>query len=718
MMYDFFSTKGCSTYEYDFWMSLGMKSAALFYLDKNMSLMERAGKVFYESMKNMKPFAVEKGLPSKLNGWGEIAGDEGVFLGLTVDGKGQLWMDEEKFGRLKERFRDDPVKSGILECAQQDAGVPKELYPARYWHCGTHKVADIEGLLRQGYAGCLKQIDRQMEKADGGQRSFLRGLRYTAVAMMEYFERCSGYFMEEYIRTGEPEYRMLEEILSRVPGKSCRSFREAVVVLRILNLFCDSEYGRIDQYLYPYYMRDIEHRVLTREEAVGLLRDMYSFIDRDELVWHQVIGGCNRDGKPSYNELTILILEALEGCAHPHTSLRVRDDMPEEIWQAAMKAMGSGSGNPALVKEEIFIRDLTKNYQVPLEDARDFAFGGCSEILIPGKTNVDSTWCAYNTAEVLHETIYRELESCESYEEFTARFKEQTAMTVEEMVRHVNIRQHLIGTFLVDPVISLHTLGCIERSKGYWEGGALYNFDGADIFGNTNAVNSLVTIKALFDGRLKVEKQRLINALKENFVNDVELLVKIRELPKFGNGDEETGRIAEEMTKWLFECIIGKRTWRGNGYFVPDIIQWTTYATLGEKMAATADGRMAGRALADSCSAMAGTDAKGPTAVLRDCAMLPHNHGAGTIVLNLSLAPFCFEQENIRKMPALFKGYFTLGGSQVQVTVADAEKIQAAYDHPEEHKDLIVRIGGFTDYFYKQSREIQRVVLERTIHGF
>ncbi len=104
--------------------------------------------------------------------------------------------------------------------------------------------------------------------------------------------------------------------------------------------------------------------------------------------------------------------------------------------------------------------------------------------------------------------------------------------------------------------------------------------------------------------------------------------------------------------------------------------------------------------------------------VLGDCALLPHDHGAGTMVLNLSLAPFCFEEENIRKMPALFKGYFMMGGSQVQVTVADAKKIQAAFDHPEEHKDLIVRIGGFTDYFYKQSREIQRVVLERTIYGF
>ena len=133
---------------------------------------------------------------------------------------------------------------------------------------------------------------------------------------------------------------------------------------------------------------------------------------------------------------------------------------------AAMKAMGSGSGNPALVQEEIFIKDLVETYQIPVEDARDFAFGGCSEILIPGKTNVDSTWCAYNTAEILHETIYRELEACESYEEFIARFKEQTAMTVDEMVRHVNIRQHLAGTFWLIPSCRCIRWDVWSREKG------------------------------------------------------------------------------------------------------------------------------------------------------------------------------------------------------------------------------------------------------------
>ena len=717
MKYDFFETEGRSTFEYDFWMSLGMKSVALFYLDKNMSLTERAGKVFYESMKTLQPFSTERGLPSRFVCQPGIAGDRGAEYGLWVDSRGQMWLEEGKFAKLKARFEKDAIAKNILERASRDAGVPKELYPARYWHCGTHRVADIPMLLQGGYEGYLQKIDSLMENADAMQRSFLRGMRYTATALIEYYQRCSVFFSQRYIRTGDQEDRMLGQILNRVPVRPCQTFREAVTVIRLLNLFCDSEYGRIDQYLYPYYQEDIRCGRITRDEAKKLLADLCWFADRDDLVWHQVIGGSDADGNASYNEITRLVLENASGYAHPHTTLRVRRDMPQDIWQAAMKAIGSGCGNPALVQEDIFINDLVKTYHIPLRDARNFAFGGCSEILIPGKTNVDSTWCAYNTAEILHETIFRELESCQSFAEFVKRFREQTAMTVEEMVKHVNIRQHLIGTFLADPILSLHVTGCLESGRGFWEGGAVYNFDGADIFGNTNAVNSLVTVRALFEGRLSADKQQFIRALKQNFENDPELLMEIQNLPKFGNGAEEPGQIAKEMTDWLFSCVIGKRTWRGNGYFVPDIIQWITYATLGEQMGATADGRRAGTALADSCSAAAGTDEMGPTAVLSDCALLPHEHGAGTLVLNLSLSPFCFTEENIDKMPALFAGYFSMGGSQVQVNVADKQKLLEAYENPEAHKDLIVRVGGFTDYFYKQSREIQRVIVERTIHA-
>lgn len=668
-------------------------------------------------MKTLQPFLVERGLPSRFVNQPGIAGDRGPECGLCVDGRGQMWLDAEKFAKLRERFEGDPLAGNILERASRDAGVPKELYPARYWHCGTHRVADIPALLHGGYEGYLQKISALMENANPIQQSFLRGMRYTAFALIEYFQRCSTAFLETYIKTGDRDYLMLGQILSRVPQKPCRTFQEAVVVIRLLNLFCDSEYGRIDQYLYPYYLEDVKKRRITRKEAKKMLQDLCYFADRDDLVWHQVIGGCDEQGAASYNEVTLLVLENAACYAHPHTTLRVRADMPEEIWHAAMQAIGSGCGNPALVREDIFINDLVKTYHVPLQDARNFAFGGCSEILIPGKTNVDSTWCAYNTAEILNETIFRELEGCQTFEEFMQRFREQTEITVEEMVRHVNIRQHLAGIFLADPVLSLHTAGCLESQKSFWEGGAVYNFDGADIFGNTNAVNSMVTIRALFEGRLSADKQRLIRALKEDFKNDPELLLEIQNLPKFGNGDAETGELAKEMTDWLFSCIIGKRTWRGGGYFVPDIIQWITYATLGEQMGATADGRRAQTALADSCSAAAGTDESGPTALLSDCALLPHEHGAGTMVLNLSLAPSCFTEDKIEKMPALFLGYFSMGGSQVQVNVTDKETLLDAYENPEAHRNLIVRVGGFTDYFYKQSKEIQRVIVDRTLHA-
>ena len=188
MKFDFFAVEDSSTYEYDFWMSLGMKSVALFYLDKNMSLTERAGKVFYESMKTLQPFTVERGLPSRFVNQPGILSDQGPEYGLSVDGKGQMWLDGEKYEKLRKRFAKDALAESILERASQDAGVPKELYPARYWHCGTHRVADIPQLLENGYEGYLARIDVLMKNGNTMQRSFLRGMCYTAWAMVEYPE--------------------------------------------------------------------------------------------------------------------------------------------------------------------------------------------------------------------------------------------------------------------------------------------------------------------------------------------------------------------------------------------------------------------------------------------------------------------------------------------------------------------------------------------------
>ena len=705
-----------NTPEYEFWLSLGLKSAAYFYRQQNQTRMERTARVFRESWRNRKPFTVERGLPSRFADEARIEGDCGDLWGLWMDDSGLFHFDGEKFARLQKLYQADPVKSGILERAARDAGVPWELYPGRYWHCGTHKVADIPFLLEHGYQGYLAVIDEEMNAASPRKKSFLRGMREVAATLIDYFDRCAKAFQERWESTGETQYGVLADILSRIPKGPCHSFREAVTAVRILNLLCDSEFGRIDQYLYPYYAKDLAAGKITREEAKGLLADLCFFVNRDDLVWHQVIGGCDRQGRPSYNEITELVLENAPLFAHPHISLRVRSDMPESIMKKAMETIGTGCGNPALVREKVFIEDLNETYGVPLEDARDFAFGGCSEILIPGKTNVDSTWCAYNVLEVLLETVYTELLNADSYEGLYEMFCGQLEITVEEMTEHINIRQHLKGVFWPDPLTTLHTSGCIENGKGFWEGGALYNFDGADIFGNTNVINSLGTLKALFEGKLKAGKERFLNALKTDFKEEGELLLSIQRLPKFGSGDDALRAIAAEYTDFLFSCIRGRRTWRGDGWFIPDIVQWITYGPLGNKTGASPDGRRKAAPLADSSGATPGTDENGPVALLADVSALPHKKGCGTMVLNLRLAKECFSPDLIGKLPDLFRGYFRMGGSQVQVSVLDEETLRDALNHPDDHRDLIVRVGGFTDYFYKQTKDIQRSIVERVAH--
>lgn len=544
-----------NTPEFDFWKELGCLSVALFYGKQNATLTERAGRVLSESWKNRKPFLVERGLPSGFADEPKIRGDRGKSVGVWVDQTGMVCADFAKLERLEKEFADDTIKSGYLERVQRDAGLPRDVYPARYWHSGTHKVADIEFLLKYGYEGYLEQIESERQKCkkeDVRKLSFLKGMELTARTLMKYALRCASIYRRIGKRNGDIKMEELGVLLEHVPQKPCRTFREAIVVVRFLNLICDSEFGRIDQYLYPYYRNDLETGRLTREQAKEMLADLCYFVDREGLVWHQVIGGCDRKGRSAYNELTEIILENAPRFAHPHISLRVREDMPEQIWKKAFNAIKTGCGNPALVQESVYIRDLTESYGVCIEDAREFAFGGCSETLIPGKTNVDSTWCAYNVLEVLMETLFRYLEGTENFAEFCKIFREEVQLTVEEMTEHINIRQHVKAAFCPEPLVTLHMEGCLKKGLTFWEGGTEYNFDGADIFGNTNVVNSLVTIKALYEGKLGVDRTAFLDALKTDFASNPNLLRKIEKLPKFGNGDMQTAEIAKEHTDFCF----------------------------------------------------------------------------------------------------------------------------------------------------------------------
>jgi len=289
---------------------------------------------------------------------------------------------------------------------------------------------------------------------------------------------------------------------------------------------------------------------------------------------------------------------------------------------------------------------------------------------------------------------------------------------VKEAVGQSNLNQHYYALYKPELVRALFVDDCIEAGKGYHAGGARYNLSIADIFGLTNTINSLFTIKKLYEGELGIPRREFFDALNANFDGYKLLLTRIRYLDKFGNYIPEIDALARELTEFVFDEFRQHRCWRGKGYFLPACYGWVDFVHLGSTLPATPDGRLTGEPLADSTGPMQGTDQEGPTETLLSTAAVAQHKALGTCVLNLRLNPESFETQTQRaKLKALFRTYFTQGGAQLQVNVVDQEILKEAMLHPEKHGNLIVRIGGFNDYFVKQTPEVQVELLKRTRHG-
>lgn len=710
--YDFFDNGIYTNNEYDLLMKHGLKSIALYYLDKNRTLMERCGKIVYEMYKSMDVLTIYKDLPKDMSIL-SIQGDLGKENGLYVDSSGRIICNWDLLWKqIVVNYEEGSVERSIWERIRMDASVPIELYPARYYHSGTHKSADIQKLVTIGLDGYIDEIKQEMKDADFEKKSFLMGLLYTAEGISEYFEKCA----QSYIETGNIR---LADAMKNLAHNPCRNFYEGIVIFRLLLILCNSEPNRIDKVLNPLYEKDLKEGKITRKEAKELLDMTCRFINEAGQIIHMTIGGCLEDGTPCYNELTEIILCNIGKYAHPHISIRINKYMPQKLWDIIIDKLGKGYANPALINDDVFINGFVKWYGVSEEDARNYAFGGCTETLICGMTNVDSTWVAFNTVDVINECLYRHFSTCNDFDTFYNKIKEEFDLTIKEMTEHINLRQHTYLALLPDPIISLFTTGCIQNGKSFWAGGAKYNYDSVNLYGVTNAIDSLVTIKNLFDGNLHVTKEEFLKALKSNFTDHKELLHKVKNLPKFGNGDIEPQKLGKDILDYIFDCIANKKCLRGNGMFMPALIPWITYVSLGKQTMATPDGRLLGEPLSDSCGGTSKTAKSGPTGVLVDAASLPQDKAIGTAVMNLKLNPDCFQDENKRtKIKNLFQGYLSMCGTQIQVTVIDHEMLQQAFDCPEEHEDLIVRVGGFSDYFVNLSRELQKSVVDRMLHTF
>jgi formate C-acetyltransferase len=461
--------------------------------------------------------------------------------------------------------------------------------------------------------------------------------------------------------------------------------------------------------LLPYYSDQQD-----QPQATVVLSDFADNVSANG-GWSAALGGTAPDGCPAYNALTALVLRAMRGRYRPSLELRVRRDMPDEIWQAAFDALESGNGQPAFYHEEAYLEGLrAAELNVSEEDLSLWNGGGCTETMLHGCSNVGSLDAGFNLPLILSDSLARSLHDGATFEGVLAAFEADVRREICEALDYLNDHLRLRARHRPQPIRSLLVDDCLERGRDFNDGGARYNWSVVNVAGLANVADALEAMRIVVFEKQELSPTEMRIALAGNFECNEPLRQRLLACPQFGNDAASVDALAGRIAAWVYDAITSVPCARG-GKFLPSHIMFETFAAAGAGVGALPDGRRAGEPLADSVGPVQGRDRKGPTAMLRSVTRLPLRRAAGTPVLNFRLAKSSATGEAGRqRLRQLIETYFSLGGMQLQLSLLDRAELEDALVHPEKHEDLIVRIGGYSTYFNRLSPELKHEVIKRT----
>jgi formate C-acetyltransferase len=584
------------------------------------------------------------------------------------------------------------------------------------------------------------------------KKCFLEAVIISLNAIIRLAHRYANLAEEMALKEKDPvrkkELERIAETCRWVPANPARTFYEAIQSFWFIYLVIQQStagMGRFDQYMYPFYKRDKESGRITDDEVLALLCELR--IKDMELVrialrpvkrqqqagiakWHNmIIGGVTPDGKDATNELTYLILEAAKIVRTPHhtITLRVHENTPEDLMIKALEVVKLGIGMPAFIGDKSYIEFLV-SLGVPLEVARDYAVGGCLDTIVPGKSRIVAV-PFFTNAKVLDIFLNNgvdrntgikmgpfnvNVEDFSNFNELFEAFKRYLAYFIEMAIQCNNtwgafaeMREYLIEAALSD--------GGLKDGKGLFRRKMPVNYAASLLaVGMINVVDSLAAIKKLVFEEKKITLKQLKEALAANWQGYEDIRKMCLEAPKYGNDDDYVDSIAVDLYNFYADEVYKYKTING-GKWVPGGISISSMWAGGAITGATPDGRLAGEVLADgSMSPMRGRDVNGPTAVIKSASKINQSRFASTL-MNMKFHPSALSStEDLRKLAFLIKTYFNLGGKHVQFNVVSRETLIEAQKHPENYRDLIVRVAGYSAYFVELAKPVQDEVIART----
>lgn len=611
------------------------------------------------------------------------------------------------------------------------------------WPSG-HVIGGYEKVINNGLNSKIEMAKAILSGEEKEKKEFAYASLIVCEAARDYILRYAARARELADKsTMDEDRKQLERIANAcewVSVNPARNFFEAVQLLWLTHevITCEQtcgslSLGRLDQYLYPFYCRDLAAGTITYEEASELVEALWiKFSGLIKGYQNVTLGGVDKDGNYAVNDLTYICLRATKKLRmdQPLISVRWHKSMPEDLWKEIQELIETGLGFPALFNDEVCIA-AKQRLGVSKEDAINYGIVGCVELSVPGREYAHTEGFRINWAKVL-ELIFnngvctftgekmglkdnRGLENIKSFEEFYMWFREELTYFLDLALRAINLFDANYKNLYPTPFLSSFMDGCLENGADVTAGATVYNFTSVNAVGMANAVDSLAAIRKFVFEDTRAALPKLSEILITNF-EGLESLRKelVLKYSKYGNDHNETDIIMKELTNDFCQYVDGFSNPR-NGRFQSGLYTFEAHASLGKLTGAMPDGRLKGTSLANGLSPVQGADILGPTAVIKSTVKLDHRMLGNGMVLDLKFHPTFFENNKHRQaFKYMVETYFELGGMEIQFNVVSRETLLKAQNSPEEYRDLIVRVSGFSAYFVTLDKVLQDEIIART----
>ena len=603
----------------------------------------------------------------------------------------------------------------------------------------------------------LNRLDYATDPIAADRAEQLQAMAISCAAAIIFAERHAALAEEMAEVENDPLRRQeLEEIVSicrRVPAQAPRTFHEALQMYWFVHLGTITELngwdamspGHLDQHLYPFYRQDVAAGILDREKAKELLCCLWIKVNNHTAPpkvgvtakesgtyndFTQInLGGVDSHGADGCNEVSYLCLEVADELhlLQPQPSVHISSKTPERFLKAATRVIRKGYGYPSVFNSEAVIMEQLRVGKT-VEDAREGGTSGCIETGAFGKEAYILTGYL-NVPKILELALNNGIDQLTgkrisiatgdaagftSFDQLYDAFTGQLEHIVKLKIRVNNYIERMYAKYSPAPFLSVVIHDCIDQGRDYYDGGPRYNTNYIQCTGIGTVTDSLSAINTHVFGEGQLPMGKLLETLRHNFEGEEALRLRLwNRTPFYGNDDDRADTIMRRVYDSLFAAIDGKANTKGTVYHL-NMLSTTCHVYFGKMLGASANGRFAHLPSSDGTSPSHGADRNGPTAVIKSLAKMDQLKSGGTLLNQRFLPSVLASEQDLDKLGGLIRTYFSLGGHHIQFNVVDTKTLRDAQSHPDEYRNLLVRVAGYSDYFIDLDREHQEEIISRT----